>query len=115
MCYLFFCIGACPLACFLLHTVIMTFRIDIKSEESEVVVCFAGRLSRDAATQLRNVCEPIEGVFALDLSHLLYADDAGIEVIRAIDEQGTEIRGASPFIQLLVGNTLGQDVDSEDG
>ncbi|MFK7848848.1 MAG: hypothetical protein AB8G77_26410 [Rhodothermales bacterium] len=93
----------------------MAFRIDIKSEESEVVVCLVGRLSGDAATHLRNVCEPIEGVFVLDLSHLLYADDAGIEVIRAIGEQGTEIRGTSPFIQLLVGNTVGQDVGAEDG
>jgi anti-anti-sigma regulatory factor len=93
----------------------MAIRIDIKTEESEVVVCLAGRLFGDEATQLRNVCEPIEGVFVLDLSHLLYANDAGIEVIRAIGEQGMEIRGASPFIQLLIDNSLGQDVGAEEG
>jgi anti-anti-sigma regulatory factor len=93
----------------------MAFRIDIKNEESEVVVCLAGRLSGDAATQLRNVCEPIEGVFVLNLSHLLYADDAGIEVLRAIGEQGMEIRGASPFIQLLIDNSFGQDLGAEEG
>ena len=93
----------------------MAIRIDVKTKGDEVVIYIAGRASGDAATELRNICERIEGIFVLNLSHLLYADDAGIEVIRAIGAQGMEIRGASPFIQLLVDNSLGQDVIGEEG
>ena len=93
----------------------MAIRIDIKLDRQEVVVHLAGRLSGDAVTQLRNACSPIEGAFALDLSQLLFADDAGIDVIQAIDKQGAKIRGASPFIQLLVDSTFSQEADGEEG
>jgi anti-anti-sigma regulatory factor len=79
----------------------MTIRIDVNCEGPEDVVYLAGRLTGDAAKQLRDTCDAIDETFVLDLSKLLFADDAGIEVIRVISEQGTQIRGASPFIQLL--------------
>jgi len=91
----------------------MAIRIDITSEGPEVVVHLAGRLSGGAGTELRKACGPIEGAFVLDLSELLFADDAGIEVIRAVGEQGAEIRGASPFVQLLLGNSCGLETDDQ--
>ena len=92
---------------------IMTIRIDVNPEGPEVVVYLAGRLSGDASEQLRDTCDSIDGTFVLDLSKLLFSDDAGIDVIRAISEQGTKIRGASKFIQLLTNETLSQKVDDE--
>ena len=90
------------------HTVyIMEIRIDITSEGPETVVCIAGRLSGVSVAQLRKACDPIEGALVLDLSNLLFADDAGIDVIRTIDEKGAEVRGASPFVQLLLEDTTG--------
>ena len=80
----------------------MGIRIDITSEGPETVVYIIGRLSGAAAAELRKACDPIEGVFLLDLSNLLLADDAGIDVIRKLCENGAEVRGASPFIQLLL-------------
>ena len=91
----------------------MAIRIDITSEGLGVVVHLAGRLSGGAGTELRKACGPIEGAFVLDLSELLFADDAGIEVIRAVGEQGAEIRGASPFVQLLLGNSCGLETDDQ--
>jgi anti-anti-sigma regulatory factor len=82
----------------------MEIRIDITSEGPETVVYIIGRLSGAAVAELRKSCDPIEGVFLLDLSNLLLADDAGIDVIRKLCEKGTEVRGASPFIQLLLDN-----------
>ena len=82
----------------------MEIRIDITSEGPETVVYIIGRLSGAAVAELRKACDPIEGVFLLDLSNLLLADDAGIDVIRKLCEKGTEVRGASPFIQLLLDN-----------
>ena len=82
----------------------MEIRIDITSEGPETVVYITGRLSGAAVAELRKACDPIEGVFLLDLSNLLLADDVGIDVIRKLCEKGVEVRGASPFIQLLLDN-----------
>ncbi len=97
------------------HTVlIMEIRIDITSEGSETVVRIAGRLSGVAVAQLRKACDPIEGAFVLDLSNLLFADDAGIDAIGILGEKGAEVRGVSPFVQLLLGDALGEETDGED-
>ncbi len=92
----------------------MTIRIDVNTEGAEVVVYIVGRLTGDAAKQLRDTCESINGTFVLDLSKLVFADDAGIDVMRAISEQGIQIRGASQFIRLLANEALNQEADGEE-
>lgn len=92
----------------------MTIRITVSSEGPEVVVYLAGRLSDDATKELIDTCDHIKGDFVLDLSSLLFADDAGIDAIRAISGQVTKIRGASQFIQLLINKTLAQEADGEE-
>lgn len=91
----------------------MEIRIDITSEGPETVVRVAGRLSGIAVAQLRKACDPIEGAFVLDLSNLIFADVSGIDAIRTIGEKGAEIRGASPFIQLLLDDTTGEETIGE--
>jgi hypothetical protein len=94
----------------------MAIRIDMKPEGPEVVVCLAGRLSGDdVINQLRDTCEPIKRPFVLDLSKLIFADNAGVEVIRTLREKGVHIRGASTFIQLLINDekTSGAENDPE--
>jgi anti-anti-sigma regulatory factor len=86
-------------------------RIDIKSEGAETVVRIAGRLSGAAVPLFRKACDPIEGAFVLDLSNLLSADAAGIEVIRKVGETGVEVRGASPFVRLLLDDAPGEETD----
>ena len=85
----------------------MEIRIDIESEESDVVLHVAGRLTGPAITQLSQACEPIEGRFVLDLSKLKFADDAGTEAIRSLRDRGADIRGASYFIRLLINGESG--------
>jgi anti-anti-sigma regulatory factor len=80
----------------------MEIRIDIESEGPDVVLHVAGRLTGPAITQLADVCEPMEGHYVLDLSNLMFADDAGAEIIRTLREGGAGIRGASSFIKLLI-------------
>ncbi len=97
------------------HTVgIMEIRIDITSEGSKTIVFIAGRLSGVSGAQLNKACDPIKGAFVLDLSNLLFADDAGIEVIRTIEEKGAEVRGASPFVQLLLDDAPGKETEGEE-
>jgi anti-anti-sigma regulatory factor len=80
----------------------MDIRIDIESEGPEVVLHVAGRLTGPAIVQLSDVCEPIDGNYVLDLSKLMFTDDAGAEAIRTLREGGASIRGASSFIKLLI-------------
>ena len=90
----------------------MNMRIDIASEEPQTVVHVSGRLAGVAPAQLRQACDPIEGSFVLDLSELLYADSAGIDVIRTLGQKGAEVRGASQFVQLLLDETRGRETGS---
>ena len=80
----------------------MDIRIDIENEGPEVVLHVAGRLTGPAITQLSEVCESMESHYVLDLSKLMFADDAGAEAIRTLREGGAAIRGASSFIRLLI-------------
>ena len=63
--------------------------------------------------QLKKTCDPIEGSFVLDLSNLLFADNRGIDAIRALIDRGWQVRGASPFVQLLLKNAPGWNTGSE--
>ena len=92
----------------------MAIRIDVKTEGDEVVVYLAGRLSEDAIKELIDTCDHIKGGFVLDLSNLLFADDAGIDVIRAMSDQEIKIRGASQFIQLLINKAFSKEADGEE-
>jgi anti-anti-sigma regulatory factor len=85
----------------------MEIRIDIESEGPEVVLHIAGRLTGHAIAQLSDVCGPIDGNYVLDLSKLMFADDAGADAIRTLEEGGAEIRGASSFIKLLINGETG--------
>ena len=80
----------------------MEIRIDIESEGPDVVLHVAGRLTGPAIKQLTDVCDPMEDHYVLDLSKLKFTDDAGAEAIRTLRERGTDIRGASSFIKLLI-------------
>ena len=82
--------------------VVKNIRIDTESEGADVVLHVAGRLAGDAITQLTGVCEPMEGPYILDLSKLMFVDEAGAEVIQMLRERGANIRGASAFIRLLI-------------
>ncbi len=59
--------------------------------------------------ELRKACGPIEGALVIDLSNLRYADAEGTDLIRTLAKGGAEIRGASPYIQLLLADEPGED------
>jgi anti-anti-sigma regulatory factor len=83
----------------------MEVRIDHIHSGSAAVVHIAGRLSGTAVTELKKTCDPIKAPFVLDLSSLMFADDLGISTIRSIIDRGADVRGASPFIELLLDST----------
>ena len=79
------------------------------SEGSKTVVHISNRLGGAGVAELREACGLIEGALVLELSNLLYADAEGIGVIRTLAKGRAEIRGASPFIQLLLGDERSED------
>jgi hypothetical protein len=82
----------------------MDIRIDKETEGDHVVFYVAGRLAGEAITQLADACGS-EGVhYVLDLSKLRFANDAGVQEIQRLSEGGANIRGASSFIKLLIGD-----------
>ncbi len=83
----------------------MDFRIDHTHSDQKTVVHVAGRLSGSTVAQLKSACQSIEGPLVIDLTSLVYADNDGIGAIRTIVEKGAAVQGASPFIELLLGNT----------
>ncbi len=80
----------------------MECRIELKSEAPRAVMTISGRLAGEAIEQLRGVRRSIEGAVTLDLAGLVWADDEGVEAIRAMSPERYEIRNASPFVQLLL-------------
>ena len=89
----------------------MTVRIEKTSEDSNSVVSVTGHLDGPGVGELLRTCRSIEGEIVLDLSGLRSADDEGIEAIRELARQGSRLRGASPFIRLLLDKTPPQDTD----
>jgi len=81
----------------------MDIRIDIETKGLVDVVHVSGRLVESSIKQLTDVCEPMEGHFVLNLSKLVFADDAGINVIRSLRDKEADICGASSFIKFLIG------------
>ena len=80
----------------------MTVRIETSAGEKKPTVSVAGRLEGLGVGELVRTCRSIEGELVLDLSGLRSADAEGIEAIQKLVQGGARLRGASPFIRLLL-------------
>ena len=80
----------------------MTVRIETSAGEKKPTVSVAGRLEGLGVGELVRTCRSIEGELVLDLSGLRSADAEGIEAIQKLTRGGVTLRGASPFIRLLL-------------
>jgi len=88
----------------------MTVRIAASTEDSRTMVSVAGRLTISEIRELVETCRSIGREFVLDLTDLRAADTEGIEVIRDLVSGGAKLRGASPFIRLLLDKPSPADV-----
>ena len=84
----------------------VSIRIDIiTSDGPEDVVRVSGRLTEAGIIHLETVCCSSKKDCVLDLSDLVFADEAGIKAIQELKRNGTAYRGASPFIEMLLENS----------
>jgi anti-anti-sigma regulatory factor len=80
----------------------MTVRIETSAEGTKTIVRVAGRLEERAVNEFAKTCLSVEGELVLDLTHLRSADPAGIGEIQKLVQGGADLRGASPYIELLL-------------
>ncbi len=86
----------------LLRQYIMAVHIETRSEHSKTTVSVAGRLEGSGVREFLNICHSIEGTMVIDLSGLRSGDSEGLDAIRELNREGAELRGVSPFIELLL-------------
>ena len=80
----------------------MSIRVTTTSDMRGTVLKVDGRLRSEDVNELAGVFGLVEGASALDLSDLQSADRDGVEILRQFISLGAEVRGASPYIELLL-------------
>ena len=80
----------------------MSIRIKVTSGSDGTVFKVDGRLRSEDVEELARVFRPVQGATSLDLTELQSADHEGLEILRELVARGAEVRGASPYIELLL-------------
>ena len=80
----------------------MAVRIMKTSDVAETVLRVDGHLRCDDVEELATEYRSVEGPAVLDLSNLQSADTAGVDILLQLVSLGAQIRGASPYIRLLL-------------
>lgn len=80
----------------------MNFRITCEADSTGKVVRVTGFLGMDGIAELERYCDWLELPFTIDCRELIYAN---VEVACLLAKQvarGTKIKGASPYLAMLV-------------
>lgn len=80
----------------------MAVRITRTSDAQRTVLRVDGELLSEDVAELTRERESVEGPLVLELSNLQSADPAGVGVLLELASLGAEIRGVSPYIELLL-------------
>jgi anti-anti-sigma regulatory factor len=80
----------------------MSIRITKTSDARGAILQIDGQLCSENAAELTKEHRSVEGTLVLELSNLQSVDRAGVDVLLELVSLGAEIRGASPYIELLL-------------
>lgn len=80
----------------------MSIRITKTSHAKGALLQVDGQLRSEDVAELAREYAAVEGPVVLELSNLQSADSEGAEVLSELVSLGAEIRGASPYIELLL-------------
>ena len=70
-----------------------------------MVIAIDGHLVREGVAELERLCQEVTVPMALDLTYLQGLDVKGVALLNALADTGVELRGASPYIALLLGRS----------
>ncbi len=82
----------------------MTLRITPSGPGPPAMLALDGRLTGDEVVELHRAVAEAGGEVMLDLAGLQFADQLGVKALRELKAQGARFTGASPYIELLIGN-----------
>lgn len=85
----------------------MTLRIASNEPRPTAGLKLDGRLTGEEVLEVRRACAGIEGRLVLDLTDLQFADRPRVRVLRELRAHGAQLIGVSPYLGLLLGETLG--------
>ena len=63
-----------------------------------------GRVTGDEVVELHRAVAEVGGKVMLDLTGLQFADTSGVRALRELKAQGARFIGASPYLELLLGD-----------
>lgn len=81
----------------------MTLRADLHDEASGTVVRLSGRLEADLVPDVEALCVGVQGPLRIDLTDLLSADPAGLELLRTLASKDAKLEGVSPYLAIRLG------------
>jgi len=76
--------------------------ISLRRDDSRTIVSVAGKLDEEHLGELREQCSAVQTKLVFDLSDLKSADKAAIHWLGERSARGDEIKGASPYVKLLL-------------
>jgi anti-anti-sigma regulatory factor len=80
----------------------VSIRITKTSDAPETVIQIDGQLRAEDVAELVKEQRSVDGPLVLELSNLQSADEVGVNVLLELISIGAQIRGASPYIELLL-------------
>jgi hypothetical protein len=80
----------------------MAFRLVLAEAPDLTTIRVVGHLGDDAAPVLGEACGRLRRPLVLDLSELMGASDAGVQVLRQLAGEGVHLLGASRYVRLLL-------------
>jgi anti-anti-sigma regulatory factor len=80
----------------------VSIRIIKTSNAPETVLQIDGQLRAEDVAELVKEQRSVDGPLVLELSNLQSADEVGVNVLLELISIGAQIRGASPYIELLL-------------
>lgn len=80
----------------------MTLRITSLAEGGRTLVRVEGQLGAKDTSVLEAECRSAGFPLRLDLSGVVSADGAGIELLRSLQAQGAELYGSTPYVRRLL-------------
>ena len=87
----------------------MSIRITRKSDARATVLQVDGQLNSQNIAELSKEHRSVKGTLILELSNLQSVDPAGAKLLLELVSLGAQIRGASPYIELILEGVSGSD------
>jgi len=81
----------------------MSIRVTRTTDTGKTVLKIDGRLQSQDIGEVEEEQRSVRGPLVLELTNLQSADAAGITMLRRMTQEGARIQGASPYIELLLG------------